>query len=145
MDPTDEQIIALLQENARRSFADIGERVGLSAAAVKRRVDRLEARGIIRGYTAIVDHAALGLGMDVFVELFCTDRTAPIDVLATIHAHPDVVAAYTVTGEADALVHLRVASIKHLEAAIERLRRDKTVARTKTLIVMSSSEPDSVS
>ena len=60
MDDTDRRIVALLQENARRSFKDIGDRVHLSAPAVKRRVDRLEADGVIRGYSAAVDPRAFG-------------------------------------------------------------------------------------
>ena len=60
MDATDETIVALLRENARRSFQDIGNHVHLSAPAVKRRVDRLEREGVLLGYTAIVDPEAFG-------------------------------------------------------------------------------------
>ena len=60
LDEVDQQIVALLRENARRSFQDIGSRVSLSAPAVKRRVDRLEQAGVIRGYSAVLDHVALG-------------------------------------------------------------------------------------
>jgi DNA-binding Lrp family transcriptional regulator len=67
MDDIDRRIVALLRENARRSFKDIGEDVNLSAPAVKRRVDRLEDDGVIRGYTAIVDPAAFGWHAEAFV------------------------------------------------------------------------------
>ena len=68
------EIIALLRENARRSFQDIGGRVALSAPAVKRRVDRLERDGVIRGYSANVDPSAIGWNTHAFVELFCEGR-----------------------------------------------------------------------
>ena len=60
VDATDRKIVALLRQNARRSFQDIGGKVGLSAPAVKRRVDRLQSEGVIRGYTAVVDPHAYG-------------------------------------------------------------------------------------
>ena len=60
MDEIDQQIVALLRSNARRSFQDIGGRVALSAPAVKRRVDRLQSAGVIKAYAAVVDPAAMG-------------------------------------------------------------------------------------
>src|SRR5918996_877178 len=71
MDAIDRQIVALLREDARRSYQDIGQRVSLSAPAVKRRVDRLESEGVIRGYSANLDPAAFGWDTHAFVELFC--------------------------------------------------------------------------
>ena len=71
MDDIDRRIVALLRENARRSFKDIGGHVHLTAPAVKRRVDRLEADGVLLGYTAIVDPAAFGWHAEAFVELYC--------------------------------------------------------------------------
>jgi len=137
VDDTDQRIIALLQEDARASYADIGAAVSLSAPAVKRRVDRLRAAKVIRGYTAIVDPAALGWTTEAFVELFCTGRTAPAQIAAAVKQHPEVVGAYTVSGEADALVHLRAADIPHLEQALERLRSEPFVTSTRSMIVLS--------
>ena len=69
MDDIDRTIVALLRENARRSFKDIGEHVHLTAPAVKRRVDRLERDGVIRGYTTVVDSRAFGWHAEAFVDL----------------------------------------------------------------------------
>src|SRR4051794_41905711 len=71
MDAIDRQIVALLRQDARRSFQSIGMRVALSAPAVKRRVDRLEADGGIRGYSAQVDPGRFGWGTHAFVALYC--------------------------------------------------------------------------
>ena len=111
LDDIDQRIIALLSADARASYAEIGSRVSLSAPAVKRRVDRLRAAGVIRGFTAVVDPAAVGWTTEAFVELFCTGRTTPAQIAVAARRHPEVVGAYTVSGEADALVHLRAADI----------------------------------
>jgi DNA-binding Lrp family transcriptional regulator len=105
-DKTDEQIVALLRENARRSYQDIGERVSLSAPAVKRRVDRLEAEGVIRGYTATVEPTAFGWHSHAFVELFCEGRISGAEVNAAVSKHPEVEGAYTVAGGASAILHV---------------------------------------
>jgi DNA-binding Lrp family transcriptional regulator len=137
IDAVDQRIIASLVADARASYADIGSRVSLSAPAVKRRVDRLRAAGVIRGFTAIVDPAAVGWTTEAFVELFCAGRTTPTQLAAATRRHPEVVGAYTVSGEADALIHLRAADISHLEQALERLRAEPFVTSTRSTIVLS--------
>lgn len=137
IDETDQRIVALLVADARSSYAEIGAAVSLSAPAVKRRIDRLRAAGVIRGYTAIVDPAAVGWSTEAFVELYCVGRTSPAQIRQAAARHPEVVAAYTVSGEADALVHLRAADIGHLEQALERLRAEPFVSSTRSTIVLS--------
>jgi DNA-binding Lrp family transcriptional regulator len=137
MDAVDQRIIALLVADARTSYADIGSKVSLSAPAVKRRVDRLRARGIIKGFTAIVEPAAVGWTTEAFVELFCTGRTTPAQITVAVRRHPEVVGAYTVSGQADAIVHLRAADIGHLEQAIERLRAEPFVTSSRSMVVLS--------
>ena len=127
----------LLVEDARRSFGDIGSIVGLSAPAVKRRVDRLEEAGVIRGYSAIVDRSIDGAVMETFVEVFCTGRTAPSDIRSIVQDFDQVVEAYTVSGDADALLLLRTRDIGELEDTLERIRAHKSVDRTKSVIVLS--------
>jgi len=137
IDRADQQIIALLQADARSSYSEIGAKVSLSAPAVKRRVDRLRAAGVIRGYTAVVDPAAIGWTTEAFVELYCTGRTTPRQLTAAAKRHPAIVGAYTVSGEADALVHLRAADIAGLEQALEMLRAEPFVTSTRSMIVLS--------
>ncbi len=137
MDVVDQRIIALLTADARASFAEIGAKVSLSAPAVKRRVDRLRAKGIIKGFTTIVEPSALGWTTEAFVELFCTGRTTPAQITVATRRHPEVLGAYTVSGEADALVHLRAADIGHLEQALERLRAEPFVTSTRSMVVLS--------
>jgi DNA-binding Lrp family transcriptional regulator len=136
-DAVDQQIIAYLTENGRATFAEIGEAVGLSAPAAKRRVDRLVADRTITGFTALVDPAAAGATMEAFVELHCRGRTSPDALRAIVAPHPAVTAAYSVTGEADALVHLQCSGVDELEGTVERIRDDERVVRTSTVIVLS--------
>jgi DNA-binding Lrp family transcriptional regulator len=137
IDTVDQQIIAALAADARASYADIGTQVSLSAPAVKRRVDRLRAAGVIRGFTAVIDPSAVGWTTEAFVELYCTGRTTPAQLRAAAKRHPAVIGAYTVSGEADALVHLRAADMAHLEQALERLRAEPFVTSTRSMIVLS--------
>ncbi|MFG2038864.1 Lrp/AsnC family transcriptional regulator [Dactylosporangium sp. NPDC048998] len=137
LDIIDQRIIALLQEDARSSYAEIGEKVALSAPAVKRRVDRLRSSGVIRGYTALIDPGAVGWTTEAFVELFCTGRTSPQQIRAAAKRHPAVVGAYTISGEADALVHLRAMDMAGLEEALEKLRAEPFVTSTRSMIVLS--------
>ena len=137
LDETDQRIIASLQEDARASYAEIGAKVALSAPAVKRRVDRLRSNGVIRGYTAVIDPGAVGWTTEAFVELFCTGRTSPQQLKAAARRHPAVVGAYTISGEADALVHLRAVDMAALEQALEKLRAEPFVTSTRSMIVLS--------
>ncbi len=137
VDQVDRKIVALLREDARRSYDDIGRRVSLSAPAVKRRVDRLRASGALRGFTAIVDHAALGAQTEALVELFYAPGTLLDSVADTLRAHPEVVEAWSVTGEADAIARVRTQDNADLERLIMDLQRDGRVQRTRSQVVMS--------
>jgi DNA-binding Lrp family transcriptional regulator len=137
MDAVDQRIVALLVADARASFAEIGARVSLSAPAVKRRVDRLRSSGVIKGFTAVIEPAAVGWTTEAFVELFCTGRTTPAQITLAARRHPEVIGAYTISGQADALVHLRAADIAHLEQALERLRAEPFVTSTRSMVVLS--------
>lgn len=138
MDQIDHRIVALLREDARRSFKDIGERVGLSAPAVKRRVDRLEARGVIRGYVAVIDLAEIGWATRGIVSLRCDGRVTGAEIRAATAAIPEVAAAYTVAGQASAILHVHAADTAHLEEALERIRQAPGVRGTDTQIVLST-------
>jgi DNA-binding Lrp family transcriptional regulator len=138
MDDVDRTIVALLRQNARRSFKDIGGHVHLTAPAVKRRVDRLEADGVLLGYTAIVDPAAFGWHAEAFVDLYCEGRMPGEAIKHAVEREPGVVSAHTVAGEASAMLHVRAADTKDLEAALERIRSTDGITRTVTEVVLST-------
>jgi DNA-binding Lrp family transcriptional regulator len=138
MDAIDQQIVAQLRSNARASFQAIGQRVSLSAPAVKRRVDRLEAEGVIRSYAAVVDPSAIGWRTHALVSLFCEGRMDASEVRDAVSGHPEVSAAYTVAGEASAILHVRARDTAHLEEALERIRDTPGIIRTQTQVVLST-------
>jgi DNA-binding Lrp family transcriptional regulator len=138
VDDVDLQIVALLRHDARRSYRSIGDEVGLSASAVKRRVDHLCDSGIIRGFTTHVDPGAGEETIEAFVELHCSNRTRPQAIVAAVSELPGVVAAYTVSGDADALLRVRARDIAELERTIERIRAHRDTERTKSVIVLST-------
>jgi Lrp/AsnC family transcriptional regulator, leucine-responsive regulatory protein len=138
LDDIDRKILALLRENGRRTLADIGTRVSLSVAAVKRRVERLERDGVIKGYTARIDTSMIEDAIEVVMEVYCADRTSPGDIRPSFEHLDEVVTAFTVSGEPDVLLRLRVDSVAHLEDVVERVRRDPNVVRTRTMLVLST-------
>lgn len=137
LDTLDERIVHALAEDARRTYADIGAEVGLSAPAVKRRVDRLRERGAIMGFTVRVDPAALGWETEGFIEMYCRSRTSPDDIHRALAHYPEVASASTVTGDADALVQVFAADMRHFETVLERIAGEPFVDRTKSVLVLS--------
>jgi DNA-binding Lrp family transcriptional regulator len=136
-DDLDRRIVVALVDDARATYAEVGAIVGLSAPAVKRRVDRLRASGAITGFSAQVNPAALGWTTEAYVELFCRGRTSPGDIGTAVAKHPEVVDACTITGEADALLHIRAADVRHFEQVVERIGAEPFVVRTRSVIVLS--------
>ena len=111
--------------------------MSLSAPSVKRRVDRLLATGTLQGFSAIVDDSALGARTEALVELFCAPGTLLDEVARRLARHPEVVEAWSVTGEADAIARVRTTDNADLERLIMELQADGRVIRTRSQIVMS--------
>jgi Lrp/AsnC family transcriptional regulator, leucine-responsive regulatory protein len=137
MDAVDREILALLVEDGRRTYDDIAGRVKLTAPSVKRRVDRLRATGAVQGFTAVVDHAALGAETEALVELFYRPGTTLDEVARTLRDHPEVAEAWSVTGEADAIARVRTADNADLERLIIDLQANGLVERTRSQVVLS--------
>lgn len=137
-DDVDVEILTALERDCRQRLVDIGSQVGLSASAVKRRIDRLETAGAIVGYSAVVDHAKLGWRLEAFTEVRMIGNTPLREIEAAARALPEVLAVYVIAGDPDALIHLRVRDVAHLRRAIDQLRTAGRVTGTKTLIVMDT-------
>lgn len=137
MDRLDQQVVSCLLRDARATYAEIGAEVGLSAPAIKRRVDRLLASGALRGFTAVVDPAALGWTTEAYVHVYCKGTVAPQDLRRALELVPEVVGACTVSGSSDALVHMLAGDIQQLERALERVRAEPNVDHTESTIVLS--------
>ncbi|ORW41806.1 AsnC family transcriptional regulator [Mycobacterium paraense] len=138
LDDTDERILAELTLNARATFAEIGQTVNLSAPAVKRRVDRMLDDGVIKGFTTVVDPNALGWKTEAYVQVFCHGTIAPDRLRAAWVDMPEVVSAATVTGTSDAILHVLARDMRHLEAALERIRSSADIERSESIVVLSN-------
>ena len=135
LDGIDEQILAELAQHARATFAEIGERVNLSAPAVKRRVDRMLDSGVIRGFTTVIDRSAVGWNTEAYVQVYCQGRISPDELRRAWIDIPEVVSAATATGTADAILRVLAHDMRHLEDALERIRTSADVDRTESIVV----------
>jgi Lrp/AsnC family transcriptional regulator, leucine-responsive regulatory protein len=141
-DELDEKILDVLRADGRAPLAEIGQAVGLSAPAVKRRIDRMESEGVITGYTVRVDIAKLGHTLEAFTEIRFAGATAVEDIADLGQGMPEVKAVHTIAGDPDALVHLQVRDVGHLTETINKLRKSGRVTGTKTLMVLGTRRGD---
>jgi Lrp/AsnC family leucine-responsive transcriptional regulator len=137
LDFIDLKILEILQEDGRAFHSAIAQAVGLSQPSVHERVKKLEQRGVIKGYTALVDPDALDLGVLAFVSIrFNEYKTA--DTADSIRDIPQVLEAHHVAGEDCLMVKVRCRSPRELEKVVERVWDSKGIAATKTTIAFSS-------
>lgn len=137
MDAIDRRIIAALQRDGRASYAEMGSVVGLSAPAVKRRVDRLLDDGVLLGFTATVAPEAMGWGIEALVLVYAAGAVTPSALAAAWDPIPEVVSAWTVAGQADAVVRVRARDIAHLEETLEAIRSSARIERTESTVMLS--------
>lgn len=137
VDELDGRIITELTRDGRATLSEVGSAVGLSAPAVKRRIDRLLDDGVVVGFAAIVDPTAMGWGIEALVQVFCQGRIAPSALRDAWEPIPEIVSASTVAGSADAVVRVRARDVRHLEETLERIRGSAAIERTESTIVLS--------
>lgn len=137
MEDLDRQIVAHLAGDGRMSFTDLGRATGLSTSAVHQRVRRLEQRGVIRTYRAVVDSEALGLPLTAFVSIKAVDPGAEDEAPRILAAIPAIEACYSVAGEEAYILKVRVASPQALEALLGEIRSQAGVS-TRTTVVLST-------
>ena len=132
LDAHDRKILALLQENARFSYSELGRRIHLTSPAVAERVKRLEQAGIIGAYSVQLNLRALGYSFEVFVQVTVESHDA-LDAWAA--ARPEVLALHATTGNHCALLRLALTSPEHLQACLKSLGN---IGKTSTAMVLSS-------
>ena len=138
MDAIDRRLLDLLRANARLSYAELARQVGLSAPAVHERVGKLEAGGVITGYHAAVEPAALGLGVSALVGILQGDSGDSDQIFAALRGIPEIEDCWFVAGEETFVIKVRVADMPTLEQVIGALNRIRGVARTRTTVVLST-------
>ncbi len=136
LDERDLAIVSALQEDARATYADVAQRVGLSASAVHDRVRKLEQAGVIKGYRAVVDPEGVGLLVTALIAATPLDPRQPDDLPERLADLPEVEDCYSVAGEASYILKVRTRTTGELEDLIRRLREKAGVA-TRTTVVLS--------
>jgi Lrp/AsnC family leucine-responsive transcriptional regulator len=139
VDDIDRRILEILRRNARAPVTEIARMVGLSTAPVSRRIERMEINGTIRGYTALLDEQRTGT-LVAFTEIRLAGSTETGTVEQIVREIPEVQAFYTIAGDPDALLRIRVEDVDHLQRVVNALRRTGKLAGTKTLIVLHAWE-----
>ncbi|MBI4259843.1 MAG: Lrp/AsnC family transcriptional regulator [Actinobacteria bacterium] len=136
LDDRDLEIVRALQEDARATFADVGQRVGLSASSVHQRVRKLERAGVIRAYRAIVDPEAVGLYVTALVSVMPLDPRQPDDLPERVVEFHEIEDCYSVAGDENYILKVRTPTTGDLEDLLRRLR-EKAGVQTRTTVVLS--------
>jgi Lrp/AsnC family leucine-responsive transcriptional regulator len=137
LDFVDLRILEILQEDGRASHSSVAEAVGLSQPSVHERVKKLEARGVIKGYAAIVDPETLGLDVLAYISVKLNDYK-PDDIASAVAGIPEVVEAHHIAGEECFLVKVRCRTNKDLQDILQRIWAAGPVVGSKTTIAFAT-------
>jgi Lrp/AsnC family leucine-responsive transcriptional regulator len=141
LDGVDRRILALLQDDAKVSQAEVARAVGLTAPSVNERIRKLERAGYIRGYAALLDERKLGLDITAFVEVFIEEPKLEAGFIQSVLDLDEVLECHHITGEFSLLLKVRVADMAAFRRLlIEKLNTVRGVRQTRTLIVLSSAK-----
>ena len=142
LDDIDRKVLSLLQRDARMTNAAIAAEVGLTAPSVFERIRKLEQRGVIKGYTVILDPVALGKVLTAFIRVTVEEDKGYDVGIAAISADPDVLECYHVAGEDCLIIKTRVADPAELERLLKRIRSRVTMTRSVTMIALAAHKED---
>ena len=137
MEDLDRRILQLLSVDGRMSFTDLGKATGLSTSAVHQRVKRLESRGVIRSYAAVLDFDQVGLPLTAFISIRPIDPSQPDDSPERLRGINEIESCWSVAGEESYILKARVSTPLALEDLLARIRAAANVA-TRTTMVLST-------
>lgn len=141
LDETDRKILSILLADSRLSFRQIAQRVGVSVATVIERIRNLEAKGVIRYYTTVLDHEKIGYELSVVIEI-TVSKGKLIEVEKEIAKHKNVCGVYDVTGLTDAMVIAKFKNREELNNFVKSLLAMPYVERTNTHVVLNTVKED---
>lgn len=145
LDTIDARLLALLQKNAQLTAQDLGERLNLSPSQAGRRRQRLEAEGYIRAYRAELNPERIGLGVEAFIRVVMASHNEKNarDFVRLAQGQPEIVGAWTLTGESDYLLRVFCADLPALNRLVQQvLLPHPAVSRVQSQIVMERLKPD---
>ncbi|GAA1159136.1 Lrp/AsnC family transcriptional regulator [Ornithinicoccus hortensis] len=135
MEALDRHIVSLLAEDGRMSYADLGRRTGLSTSAVHQRVKRLEERGVITGYRAVVDFEQVGLPLTALIALSPFDPASPDDIPQRLEHLPQIDSCWSVAGRENYVIQVRLAKPSDLEQLLADIRSAANCASSTTVVL----------
>jgi Lrp/AsnC family leucine-responsive transcriptional regulator len=138
LNETDSRILEVLQRDGRRSYADLAADLGMSAPSAHERVKKLEARGVITGYGARVDPAAVGLGVLAFTWVTQAPGTITVDLASDFAGIVEIEECHRIAGEADYLLKIRARDMEHLGTIVHRVQATRHVFTTATDVVFNT-------
>lgn len=139
-DTTDSQLLELLQENCQRSYAELGEHVGLSISAVKERIRKLQEQHIIKSYTAVTNPKAIGYDICAFVSVLLGELAQENIFVERINTMHEIQECHHIAGDYSYLLKIRARNVEHLEEVLKAIKTVKGIQRTNTQIVLSSTK-----
>lgn len=141
LDDIDRKLIGELLRNSKRSYRELARAIGVSAATVINRVQRLESGGVIKDYSTRLDHERLGYELTVVTEIIVS-KGKLLETDAEIAKIPNVCAVYDITGQTDAMVVAKFKSRSSLSEFTKRLLSMPYVERTNTHVVLTTVKED---
>ena len=138
IDPIDVQILTLLQADGRAKRKDLAEAVGLSLPSVSDRMRKLEERGVVTGYHAVLDPKRLNHDVTAFVAVVSAGSEHYAEFVAAVTAMAEVLELHSVTGDGSHMLKVRVRNTSALEALLGRLQAIPGVRGTRTSLVLST-------
>jgi Lrp/AsnC family leucine-responsive transcriptional regulator len=134
----DARILAILQRDGRRPYAEVGAELGMSGPSAYERIKKLEARGVIQGYAAMVDPLAVGLGVTAYTWITQAPGTTTTDLTDDFRSIPEIEECHHMAGEADYLLKIRARDTRDLEQIVHRIQAVHHVFTTETDVVFST-------
>lgn len=138
MDDTDLKILELLKDNSRTNASVIAETVGMSVSAVTERLRKLEAGGIIKKYTLLLDPKLTGMDVLAFVSISIEHPKFNEHFSAAVNKNPNVIECHYITGDFDFILKIMTASMDGLSGVLDEIKSIKGVSLTRTIIVLST-------
>jgi Lrp/AsnC family leucine-responsive transcriptional regulator len=138
IDETDARILELIQRDGRASYAEVGQAVGMSGPSAHERVKKLEGRGVIRGYAAVVEPTLLGYGVLAYIFIKQVPGTISADMTGDFVTIEEIEECHHLAGEADYLLKVRASDTRHLERVLHAVQQVPHVFTTETQVVFST-------
>lgn len=139
LDPVDHSLLRELQADPRVSIRGLARAIGMSAGAVGERLERLESRGVVRGYRVDIDPAALGIGLEALIGIELAQHQSVLETMRTLQGLPEVAQVDLVTGRWDLVVRLRLRDPHHLKEVLTHgVWNITNVRHSESMIVLDS-------